>query len=374
MRIAYVGLHLEENYIRGGIGRKIAEQVGLWKARGHSACFFLLTPDRFDLPESQVFPFGSKIPIQALRFPARELARSVELGHLIAAVRRYQPDLIYLRYGMFAVPLSKLYDVAPVVVELNTHDVYEYRYRGNLYYNLNRWTRGFTLQPASGLACVSHEIAALPDNLRYARPTTVVSNGINLSQYEPLPAPGNLRPRLAFIGSPGFTWHGVDKLRRLAQICPGMDIDIVGYQTSNLPVDLPENLHCYGFLPREEVAAHMRRADAACGTLALHRNQMEEASTLKVREYMAFGIPVILPYSDTDLSGKGFDFVLEIPNREDNIETHAGQILEFTTRMRGQRADREQVAPLIDQRVKEEQRLGFFQQILSGLGRSASAG
>ncbi|MBK7455292.1 MAG: hypothetical protein IPJ46_16695 [Anaerolineales bacterium] len=42
--------------------------------------------------------------------------------------------------------------------------------------------------------------------------------------------------------------------------------------------------------------------DVACGTLAIHRNNMEEAWYFKVREALALGVPLILAYHDTDLS------------------------------------------------------------------------
>ena len=42
-----------------------------------------------------------------------EFSRSRALKNLIAAVRAYRPDVIYLRWAMYAFPLQQLYAIAP---------------------------------------------------------------------------------------------------------------------------------------------------------------------------------------------------------------------------------------------------------------------
>jgi len=91
---------------------------------------------------------------------------------------------------------------------------------------------------------------------------------------------------------------------------------------------------------------------------------MQEGSTLKVPEAMAYGIPILLAYRDTDLAGLKSDCILELPNREDNVVSNVEQIRAFVYRMMGRRLRREEVAPYIDQRAKEETRLAFFQEII----------
>jgi len=58
------------------------------------------------------------------------------------------------------------------------------------------------------------------------------------------------------------------------------------------------------------------------------------------------------------------DFLLKIPNKEDNIQTHGEAIHEFAYRMRGHRADREILLRRIDSHPKEVMRLSFFKEIL----------
>ena len=93
---------------------------------------------------------------------------------------------------------------------------------------------------------------------------------------------------------------------------------------------------------------------------------MQEQSPLKSREYLAYGLPMVVPYTDTDLDDLDCDFLLKIPNREDNVQTHASTIRDFACRMRGRRADRSLIAARVDSGRKEIQRLSFFAEILEG--------
>jgi hypothetical protein len=89
---------------------------------------------------------------------------------------------------------------------------------------------------------------------------------------------------------------------------------------------------------------------------------MNEASPLKVREAIAYGIPLVIAFKDTDLDDLNLDTILKIPNSEDNVATNAEKIRSFAYRMRGQRIPRQQIAERIDWRRKELDRLEFFQQ------------
>ena len=108
----------------------------------------------------------------------------------------------------------------------------------------------------------------------------------------------------------------------------------------------------------------------ACGTLALHRKDMDEACTLKEREALAYGLPVILAYHDSDLSEVTLDTILKIPNTENNVIENYERIRKFAYDMLGRRVDIEKVYPYFDQREKEQSRLEFFQKILDNSVKS----
>ncbi len=148
-----------------------------------------------------------------------------------------------MRFGRYIYPFHKLCKLAPTILELNTDDINEDRQLGWLLYWFNRLTRGLVLKNAAGLIAVSQEIADLPDNKMYGKPVRVIANGIDLEQYPLLPPPEMTRPVITLVGSPGMTWHGVDKLICLAEKCPDLKINIVGYQLSDVKEDVPANVH-----------------------------------------------------------------------------------------------------------------------------------
>jgi glycosyltransferase involved in cell wall biosynthesis len=369
MRIAYITINIDPKIINGGVGRKIESQVSLWKSTGHSVKLFVLTSKLISLPDARQFVFNTS-PIFILpRGIVREMSRSITLMRLISEVGKYRPDVIYFRFGLFTFPLQNLFKIAPVVLEVNSNDLDEYRSRGIFFYWLNRLTRDFIFSHCAGWVASSHELANLEANRRHRRPVCVVSNGIDLEKYEPLPLPKNQTPSLTMVGSPGMNWHGTDKLLLLAERLPEMNFNIVGYRREDFPGNVPPNVRLHGYLESDGVKRILAETDVVFGTLALHRKSMREASPLKVREALAYGIPVIIAYQDTDLSDLKSDLFLFLPNTEDNAASHAEAIGNFAYKSMGKRVDRELIFPLINQRQKEEKRLEFFSAIIKSAGR-----
>jgi glycosyltransferase involved in cell wall biosynthesis len=358
MRIAYVTIHVAPEIMRGGVGKKIQTQTALWRELGHEATLFCLTPAEIPISQARQFIFDS-----GKGLIKREIARSAALTKMLAAIRAYQPDVIYLRFGLYSYPLHRLFKIAPVVLETNSDDMQEYAKRGKFFYWMNRLTRNLTFGPAHGIVIPTFELepVILP---KRNKPARVISNGINLKDIEPLPPTKHTTPVIALVGSPHMTWHGVDKLFRLAEMCPDIAIHIVGYAQSDIEIPAPPNLRLHGFLNKDGVRKVLADADVACGSLAVHRNNMQEASVLKIREALAYGIPVIIAYRDTDLDEVSADFILRIPNTEDNVAENAKAIRDFAYAMIGKRADIDSIASRLDQRQKEKTRLEYFQQVI----------
>ena len=202
-----------------------------------------------------------------------------------------------------------------------------------------------------------------PHFARFGKPSRVISNSIDLTQYAPTIAPKNPDPRLVFLAERlDRGWNGIDKLMRLAGSFPQWRFDVIGHSYDELEASHPPNVLLHGLMQRSEYEPILTSADVAIGTLALHRINVYEISPLKVREYLAYGIPTIIGYEDTDFPEKK-DFLLEIPNTPDSVTTHATEIEQFVTASVGKRVPREQIGHL-DVKVKESQRLSFFNDIL----------
>jgi hypothetical protein len=360
MRITYVSLHWVRT-TSSGVGKKIARQIGAWRAAGHDVQFFM----------HALQPSADVEPIPGEHFFYRQGNRLLEewermraMRRLLEAIQLYQPDVIYLRYGMYVYPVHRLASIAPLVEELNTNDLVQHKRLGLIYNLYNRLTRGILISQTSGLVCLSTELANSPYNKVFNKPTRVVGDGIDLDNITPLAAPENAQPRVVFIGSPDSPWQGVDKLVQLAHKLPDMSVHIIGYDQIDGVSTVPENLSLYGYLDTVEYIKILGTMDCAIGSLGLHRIQLNESSPLKTRECLALGLPMILPYKDTDLDNLECEFLLKIPNKEDNIQTHAQVIRDFAYQMRGQRVDRNLIA-FIDQAVKEHERVQFFEEIIS---------
>lgn len=357
MRIAYVcHWNLDDG---DGVAKKVETQARLWREAGHDATIFSLAPgEAQDRDGIRAFPYGA-------------VSRRSATSTLARAVRAFAPDLVYLRYDLFLPPIWRLARKAPTVVEVNSDDRAEYRrfvaFRGRRALVYNEVNRRRLLGAAKGLVFVTGELAASPNFFRYDVPSTVIANGIELGN-APTPAPGH-RLRAVFLGTAGQAWHGVDKLATLAREAPELDIDLVGYTEEQLRAtvaDVPGNLRVHGRLSRSEYEPLLAAADAGIGTLALHRKDMREAAPLKVREYLAAGLPVVIAYDDVDLAGIEPWWILRLPNDEANVAVHVERIRAYLETVRGRRVPREEVEALISWAAKERVRLAF----LSGLARA----
>lgn len=280
------------------------------------------------------------------RFAARE--------RLSGTLSRWKPDVVYLRQSTPSPSVIALMSRIPTVVEINTLDLAELRLQAPVRYLYWRVTRDSMLRRAAGLVAVSGEIARHPTVTRLGVPVTVVPNSIDLESHPLLGPTGNERPRLVFLGTSGLPWHGVDKIARLGSYFPSWTFDLVGPAASDAPA-LPPNVILHGSLDHRAILPIVASADIAIGPLALHRNGMDEASPLKVGDYLAYGLPTIIAYKDSRFP-QGAPFLLELPNTEDNVDTSTGEIRDFVERWRSRRVPRKAISS-IDARTVEGQRL-----------------
>jgi hypothetical protein len=365
MRIAYISLHWPRPTATS-IGKKIKQQTSAWMAVGHEVKFFShmhSCENMAGLINGGHFIYS--IEKGNLGNTKTEINRIKAAAQLVKSVAEYCPDIIYLRWGMYVYPIQRLFQIAPVVVEVNTYDVREHQLLGTAQNLYNRLTRGIILGGASGLVFASNELMGMWDFSKYHKPGIVITNSVDLESTPFYTAPNNTPPHLVFIGTPGMAWHGEDKLLELAKAFPDLVIDIVGIAEIEGISQPPANLILHGFLEGAAYETVLANADAAIGTLSLHVKGMEEAATLKIRDCSARGIPCILPYLDTDFLDVKSSLFLQIPNAKDNIITHGQAINDFVFHMRGQRVPRSMVKDRIDSRIKEEQRLDFFKKFVT---------
>jgi glycosyltransferase involved in cell wall biosynthesis len=341
MRIAYL---ISVDPAEQGIGRKAREQISAWKAQGHEVTVFTARQ-----------PVGiSSFAGCTISSYGRARQRLLRPGRLAKCVERVSPDIVYLRLCMAEPGYSKLFQRFPAVAEVNTHDLHEYKLtHSRVRYWYHVLTRRRTWSRVAGFIFVTSELAdSLP---RYGIPHTVIPNGIDLSAYSLLPPASGLRPALLFVGTPGFAWHGVQDIIDLARRTPEWDYHVIGYSSFD---GTPENVHCHGRLEKTDYLSIARQCDIGLGTFALHLKKMQEACALKVREYLAWGLPVILGHRDADFPS-GAEFLLSVPNRRNGLVDSIEAVRAFIRQWKGIRVPRRLIGH-IDAKIKETVRIDFF--------------
>lgn len=337
-----------------GVGKKILSQISHWGRQGHRVDLVILSKNR-SWPRQTID--GQRIHLLACDTP---WATAASLTAVTTRCAELKPDLIYQRQTLWFPGLESICRYAPSIVEIQTDDLAELplTHKKGL---LHRVTRHVQLGSTVAHVYVTNELQHLPHYARCGKPGLVIANALPDLAACPYQSQNQTdRPRFIFIGTAGMRWHGVDKVVALARLRPQWDFDIVGLGAADIDAVLPDNVTAHGFLPHQDYLAIVQRADIAIATLALHRNDMHEACPLKLREYLALGLPTITAFTDPDLT-HAHDFVLQLPNNEDGVCANVERIDNFLATWRGRRFDTSRVVH-INATTKEQQRLAFFER------------
>lgn len=279
--VKVVGPRAGEDALAGGASRleRLADQL-----RSH------LPPPAFELLEL------------AYNLPA--------FARLNAAVKAFQPDVIYERYNLFLLAglLLKRRKGVPLLLEINSPLAEERAAFGNLHLGRMAQICESALWNGADAALVVTEVLA--DKVRKARRKPggvhVIPNGAHLDPLVDVHRSARLRqdlglpPEALVLGFVGFVraWHGVGwALEAMAELPPQTHLVIVGDGPA-LPqlaarareLGLESRVHLPGRVAHEEVGGYMQLFDVALQTAAV-----AYASPLKLFEYMALGRAIIAP-------------------------------------------------------------------------------
>lgn len=358
MKIAY--LFSYDISKEDGVIKKIKQQVKYWQNAGH---------------EVQLFVFSSQ---HNPNFNAHVYRKNTIVNWIsdtfkfFQELKKYKPDVVYLRQEPYKPYFEYLFKNFPVVLEVNSFDTAQYRlvaYRitDRLKYIYHKLTQKMVYRRCKALVCVTYEIAKI---LRKKIPSclfVVVPNSINLEDYPIVKKNhNNIRPKLVLLSSPNQPWQGVDKIIWLAkQTINQFDYLLIGIEKECQDYNLPKNIKLFNYLERSDYLPMLEKCSIGIGTLALHRKMMQEACSLKVREYLAYGLPVIIGYQDTAFMDCGIpEWVLQLPNTEDNVTNNLDLIINFINDMHELIIPHSITSKYIDGSEFEKTRLNLFEKLI----------
>jgi hypothetical protein len=246
-------------------------------------------------------------------------------------------DIILMRY-----PISDYFLLAfmkkfgrrfAIVFEHNTLETDELKLRSSgsfwyryFYFN-EKWFGKKVRLKSAGMIGVTGEIAARQMHIVNNRtPAVVISNGIDVTRVK-VKKQRHVKTRvnLLFLAGSRAPWHGVDILLNSLKKYKGV-IQVHCYIAGDIEEDLVSearmmpNVTLLESQSNDSLDALIEECDVGIGSLALFRNNMREACTLKVREYWARGLPFVIGYDDTDLIGNlsmnPFYRKIEVPQHE----------------------------------------------------------
>ncbi len=278
---------------------------------------------------------------------------------ILHTLREIKPDVIYLREMICFPGLIRITKIYPTIMEANTIFVDEARLGNPIRAYVVRMCQPILYKSLKGVVGVTNEISN--HFSKFKIPLKTIANGISFSKNGDIYKSAiNDRPQIVFVGTPGMPWHGADLYHKMAQLIPDADFHLIGpIVTSKKKCG---NFFQYGYLGTKELNKMYSTMDIAVGSLALFRNNMEEACVLKVREYLKAGLPVIIGYNDVDIDH--FPFVLRIGNSEGAVEERINDIRKFILDMQFYKVPHEIIRDSISVEIKEKNRINFIQSVI----------
>ncbi|WP_031426874.1 glycosyltransferase [Flavimarina sp. Hel_I_48] len=357
--------------VHSGIIKKINNQIRIWKGMGHVVQILVLWPkasttDSIKYIEGDYISnkFLDKLPQGFLNTYATKI---IGIKKVESALRVFQPDVVYIRQGIWYPGLTSVLKRYRTIMELNTVDFLEMEFYSGLKKNVYLWGKNRILASISGLVAVTPDILKHYKDL--AIPQKVVSNGIDLRKFE-VRSNTDSTPsvNLVFVGSENMYWHGLDKILELANLLPEYQFNIVGYDRKNIESPITDNVKFYGWLSAQELSAVYSKSNLGIGSFGNYHVGKNTDSTLKVLEYLAHGLPVLMGHQDVDFHDS--DFVFKATDKDHNF-LPISIIKSFIENNKNRRINPTEIEQ-VDSSNKERERLAFFEAVAKDVPPTAN--
>ncbi len=317
-----------------GIAKKINNESSAFQKAG-----FQVSLTYFKSGHAFVNNGNSQIDLGAVGISRKFKANCLFANYL----KTHSFDAYYIRYGFsdfgFFKSLKniKQHGNAKVIVEIPTYP-YDSELKSNFPYRIillfDILLRKRLLKYVDYIATYSL------DKFIYQIPTINISNGIDISSIRPakqLKFPNSLN--LIAVAGLAF-WHGYDRMlegigqyyqnngkRSIYFHIVGEGKEIEKYKQIINKYNIGHRVLLYGAKYGNELDNIYDKADIAVMSLGIHRLGIERASSLKSKEYLAKGLPIITACDIDTFENKNYDFVLRFPADDSPIDIQ--KILDF---------------------------------------------
>lgn len=354
MKITYIAICYSSS--ESGVGKKIQDQISFWRSRGHQVLLYLLTSQASN-NDWVVSKIADRIWIDDKYVTKQKNRRDV-----FALAKKNEAEIVYFRD---AFPFYFKSNKIKKVLEVNSiqkNEVTAQSFMKKTIYSLlaryyySRWD-GFVYVTEEIKSSLEREIPAMAK-----LPSTVISNGINLGRIPRLPVSQASNLNFVFLGEPGLPWNGISSIVDLASALPGCNFHVIG--ESNLSkFETTPNMNFYGFMRQADYQNVLKLCQVAIGTMEVERKKMVQGCSLKTREYLAAGLPVVIRYEETDFQEGAQDFILNLPVDGKPMSFYSEQIAEFAEKWRFERVAISEVST-ISIELKEAKRIEFLSSLI----------
>lgn len=212
---------------------------------------------------------------------------------------------VVIRYPLYD-PVLHLFlkDKKRIITEHHTKELDELKVTGDKRYLMEKWMGNRWMKSFGGLIAVTNEIVNYEvERSGFKGPTAFVPNSIpHISNTQTKTSSSS---KINMIMVANFRpWHGLDSiiigLKKHSDLSEKFELHFVGDIPESEKAELVpfKNVKLYGHLNYREIETLYEKMEIGIGGYHLEIKNMEEATALKVREYFANGLKVVLGYLD----------------------------------------------------------------------------
>lgn len=258
-------------------------------------------------------------------------------------------DAVYLRKNIFDISYLKLlkelrraYPYLKIIIEIPTYP-YDFEWKNWKDFPLLLKDR---LNRNKLKKYVDRFVVFSKDNMVFGVPTILTSNGIDCNSVKKRSPKEIDNYNINLLGVAGVErWHGYDRLiKGIKEYYDkvGNDVNLVfhivgkGRESNNLEklvadLSMQDHVLFHGFMHGTKLDEMFNRCDIGVGSLGMYRIGMYEGYTLKLREYMARGIPFFYAYDDELIEKNGYFYFIKFPNDDTPIDVQ--KIIDFSKKL-----------------------------------------